>query len=133
MSEKVTVGLSVEAHGMLQMLKESGYFREMVDGYRFAIGMALASNSAGSQISGRKNTFVNVGTLDRDGTLQRVISSLTGCADDNAYAVAEELAEWGVRELDRRSQAGHLDVAELLDELAAGEAEESESSADAAD
>lgn len=118
MAERTTVGLSSEAHAMLQSLKEHQLFAEMLDGYRFAIAMALASGAAGSPIEGGKNTFVNVGTLDRDGTLRRIVTALARCPSDDAYNKAEQLAEWGVREMDRRFQDGQLDFGDLLQELA---------------
>jgi hypothetical protein len=109
---------------MLQALKEHEVFAEMLDGYRFAISLAIASGSSGASIKGGKNTFVNVGTLDKDGNLRRVISAMLRCPLEEAYDKAELLAEWGVRELDRRLQDGILDVAELLEELQAMQASE---------
>lgn len=124
MADRTTVGLSTEAHSMLQALKEHEVFAEMLDGYRFAISLAIASGSSGASIKGGKNTFVNVGTLDKDGNLRRVISAMLRCPLEEAYDKAELLAEWGVRELDRRLQDGILDVAELLEELQAMQSSE---------
>jgi hypothetical protein len=119
MADRTTVGLSTEAHSMLQALKEHELFAEMLDGYRFAISLAIASGSSGTPITGGKNTFVNVGTLDKDGALRQIIAALFQCPLEESYDKAELLAEWGVRELDRRFQDGSLDVAELLKELEA--------------
>ncbi len=129
-TDKTTVGLSSEAHQILQELGEQ-HFGEMTAGYRFAIALALAFGSSGTSINGGKKTFVNVGTLDRDGTLRRLIMALHDCAEDAVYATGEELAEWGVREMGQRLQSGTLDFADLLDEASrlcdrpnAGEADE---------
>lgn len=116
--EPVNVGIGKSAHGKLQRLKEDGHFNEMLDAYRFAIGLALAHGGATSDFSERQNLF-NVGTLDPDRSLYTAVATLRQPTEEPVYKTVERLATWGVEELDRRSQRGMLSFAEILGEAEA--------------
>ena len=116
--ELVNVGIGKSAHPKLQRLKEDGHFSEMVDAYRFAIGLALAHGGATSDFAERQNLF-NVGTLDSDRSLYTAVATLRQPTEEPVYKTVERLATWGVEELDRRSQRGMLSFAEILEEAEA--------------
>jgi hypothetical protein len=115
MSEPTTIGLSKEAHHQLQRLKEDGHFREMVDAYRFGIGLALAEGVVPPEVSA--TTIFSVATLDPNQTLKTAIKSIMGSAlgDGSVYRMAERLADWGVRELYKQAEKGEIDVVAIFD------------------
>jgi len=121
-AEPTTIGLSESAHGRLKWLQEEGHFRELLDGYRFAIGLALAQGIEPPDVQ-KRTTIFNVGTVDPDQSLKRAIKALMGrqVRDTSIYKMAERLAEWGVNELASQAQAGGIDFVGLLDQ--AGEKE----------
>ena len=122
-SEPTTIGLSASTHRRLKQLQEEGYFRELLDGYRFAIGLALAQGAAVSEVHNRKTIF-NVGTVDPDQSLKRSIEALMAdwLPETPAYRLAERLAEWGVNELAAQARTGRIDFAQLLDQAGNKEA-----------
>lgn len=117
-TELVNVGLSRASHAALQRLKEDRYFDEMVDGYRFAVALALAHGGATTEFTDRQN-FINVGSLDRDGSLATVVAALRKPSGESVYRTVEKLATWGVEELARRADVGKLSVAGILEEASA--------------
>lgn len=121
-AEPTTIGLSESAHGKLKRLQEDGYFRELLDGYRFAIGLALAQRVEPPDVQ-KRTTIFNVGTVDPDQSLKRAIEALMGShvRDASIYKMAERLAEWGVNELASQAEEGSIDFVGLLDQ--AGEKE----------
>lgn len=121
-AEPTTIGLSESAHGKLKRLQEDGYFRELLDGYRFAIGLALAQVVQAPDVQ-KRTTIFNVGTVDPDQSIKRSIEALMGShvRDASIYKMAERLAEWGVNELASLAEAGSIDFVGLLDQ--AGEKE----------
>jgi hypothetical protein len=116
--EPVNVGIGKSTHPKLQRLKEDGHFSEMLDAYRFAIGLALAHGGATADFSERQNLF-NIGTLDPDRSLYTAVATLRQPTDEPVYKTVERLATWGVEELDRRSQRGMLSFADILGEAEA--------------
>lgn len=112
----VNVGLGKDAHAKMVRLKEDGFFNEMVDAYRFAVALALAHGGATTDFSERQN-FLNVGSLDRDGSLHTAVAALRLPATENVYRTVEKLATWGIDELDRRAREGTLVFTEILDEV----------------
>lgn len=76
-SEPTTIGLSEGAHEKLKRLHEEQHFRELLDGYRFAIGLALAQGVEPPEVQKRKTMF-NVGSVDPDQSLKRSIEALMG-------------------------------------------------------
>ena len=111
--DPTTIGLSESAHTKLKLLKENGLIREMVDGYRLAIAVALAHGRIAPSIEGRTTIF-NVGTVFQDASLLNAIVALRESSSESPYRTAERLAEWGVDELSERSARGSLPLLELL-------------------
>ncbi len=114
-AEPTTIGLSESAHGKLKWLQEEGHFRDLLDGYRFAIGLALAQGAEPFDVQ-KRTTIFNVGTVDPDQSLRRAIEVLLGdrVSDTSVYKMAERLAEWGVNELASQAREGRIDFVELL-------------------
>lgn len=122
MSEPTMIGLSEEAHRHLQRLKEDGHFREMLDAYRFGIGLALAEGVIPPEISSK--TVFSVASVDPNQTLKTAIDTIMGDSVANIplYRMAERLADWGVRELYKRAEHGEIDVVSIFDSIGAGDA-----------
>ena len=116
-SEPTTIGLSESAHKKLKWLQEEQHIRDLLDGYRFAIGLALAQGAAPLEVQ-KRTTIFNVGTVDPDQSLKRSIEALMGdrVRGTSVYKMAERLAEWGVNELAYQAEAGSIDFAGLLDQ-----------------
>ncbi len=118
-ADLITVGLSDAANAKLDYLREQGYFAEKIDGYRFAVGLALAQGVIPPEIS-RQVTFLNVGSLDPDQTLRRAVEALMPdqVAETTVYRLVERLADWGVNDLHAQAQRGDIDFAGIFDQLA---------------
>ena len=116
-TEPTTIGLSEGAHRKLKWLQEEQHFRELLDGYRFAVGLALAQGIEPPEVQ-KRTTIFNVGTVDPDQTLKRSIEALMGdrVRGIAVYKMAERLAEWGVHELASQAEAGSIDFVKLLDQ-----------------
>jgi hypothetical protein len=115
-AEPTTIGLSEGAHEKLKRLQEERQFRDLLDGYRFAIGLALAQGVEPPEVQ-KRTTIFNVGTVDPDQSFKRSIEALMGDRVQGAsiYKMAERLAEWGVNELSAQAEVGSLDFVSLLD------------------
>jgi len=116
--EPVTIGLSNGAHGKLQRMKEDGHFAELMDGYRLAIGLALAYGVEPAIVTNR-NTMFNIGSLDPDRSIYHAVQALRQNKDEAVYRTAERLAEWGVEEMYRQVETGTFSIVELLQEAEA--------------
>lgn len=119
-NEPTTIGLSERTHSLLKRLaedKRNGHFAEMADAYRLGIGLALAHGVIPEEIQPPRQTIFNVGTLDPDKQIYNAIRLLSDLGDSAVYRWAERLAEWGVRELAARADAGTLDLGGLLSEV----------------
>ena len=116
-SEPITIGLSEDAHEKLKWLKEEEHFGELLDGYRFAIGLAIAQGVVPPEIKNRTTIF-NVGTVDPDQSLKQSIEVLMDdqIQETPVYRIAERLAEWGVKELAAQAKDGKIDFVLLLNQ-----------------
>ena len=114
MTEPSNIGLSEEAHAILDRWKEGEHFYEQRDAYKFAVAYALSKNIIPPEIK-RKNMY-GVSTIDPDKTLAiatRLLSNVP--EDESVYKFIERLASWGICELDKQiQQAGGLDLSEIL-------------------
>jgi hypothetical protein len=115
----INIGLSEAGNDKLDRLKEMGYFAEKMDGYRFAVSLALAQGVIPPDITTR-TTFLNVGSLDPDQTLRRAVEALLNDQMEGTtpYRLVERLADWGVTELFRQAEQGDIDFGGILDQLA---------------
>jgi hypothetical protein len=120
----INIGLSEAGNDKLDRLKEMGYFAEKMDGYRFAVSLALAQGVIPPDIT-RRTTFLNVGSLDPDQTLRRAVEALLNDQMEGTtpYRLVERLADWGVTELFRQAEHGDIDFGGILDQLASKVAE----------
>lgn len=116
-AEPTTIGLSEGAHEKLRRLQEEQHFRDLLDGYRFAIGLALAQGVEPPEVQ-KRTTIFNVGTVDPDQSIKRSIEALMGdrVKESSIYKMAERLAEWGVNELASQAEAGSIDFVGLLEQ-----------------
>lgn len=115
----INVGLSDAGNDKLDYLREQGYFAEKLDGYRFALTLALAHGVIPPEIS-KRVTFLNVGSLDPDQTLRHAVEALMPdqIAETTVYRLVERLADWGVNELHAQAQRGDIDFAAIFEQLA---------------
>ena len=116
-AEPTTIGLSESAHEKLKWLQEKEHFRDLLDGYRFAIGLALAQGVEPPDVQ-KRTTIFNIGTVDPDQSLKRSIEALMGdrLSGVAVYKIAERLAEWGVNELESQAQSGSINFVGLLEQ-----------------
>lgn len=116
--EIVTIGLSEAGNAKLDELKESGIFAEKMDGYRFAVALALAQGAIAPEIT-KRSTFLNVGSLDPDQTLRRAVETLLPerLTETTPYRLIERLADWGVNDLHAQSQSGGIDFVQLFEQV----------------
>ncbi|MDP3410805.1 hypothetical protein [Bosea sp. (in: a-proteobacteria)] len=119
-SDIITVGLSSEANDMLDELKELGIFADKMDGYRFAVALAIAQGVKPPEIV-KRQTFLNVGSLDPDQMLRRTVEALMSdmLNETSVYRLVERLADWGLRELHAQAKAGDIDFVGLLGQVEA--------------
>lgn len=117
-TEPTTIGLSASAHQKLKRLQEENHFRELLDGYRFAIALALTQGVEPPEVR-KRTTIFNVGTFDPDQSIKRAIEALMGdrLRETPAYRMAERLAEWGVNEISSQAETGSVDFVRLLDQV----------------
>ena len=115
----ITVGLSEAANDKLDELKDLEIFAEKIDGYRFAVSLAIAQGVVPPEIS-KRTTILNVGSLDPDQTFRRTIEALMPdqLQDTSVYRLVERLADWGVTELHAQAKAGEIDFIGLLRQVA---------------
>jgi len=100
-AKQTTLGLSADGHNCLDRLKEDGVFIEKSHACRFAIALAIAHDS--SLDKKRESTFINLGTLDPEGTFQALVDML-GLSREQGEPVGrtlEKLAEWGLEKMSR--------------------------------
>lgn len=115
-SEPTNLGMSEGSHSILMQLKEAKVFGEMADGYRFAIALALSLGQRPTELQGQKVNVFGVATIDPDQEIYIAIKSLIDTGQIPVYRWAERLADWGIRELDRRLNAGN-DLSEIVTEI----------------
>jgi len=117
-TDLINVGLSDQANDKLDYLREQGYFAEKIDGYRFAVSLAIAQGVIPPEIT-KRVTFLNVGSLDPDQTLRQAVEALM--ADDlretTVYRLVERLADWGVNELYAQAQQGDIDFTAIFEQM----------------
>lgn len=111
--DAINIGLSDDGQAALQRLKDAGYFREMVEGYRFAVALAMAHGLIADEET-KFRTNWNTGSVDPDTSIRGLIVEFFPEVADRPYAFAQRLAEAGVRELSSLEQAGQLEFRWIL-------------------
>lgn len=112
----ITVGLSEDGSMKLDELKELGIFSRQIDGYRFAVSLAIVQGVIPGDIA-KRTTLFNVGSLDPEQILKTAVEALmpSQVTDASPYRLIERLADWGVRELYAMSQSSSgIDFIALL-------------------
>ena len=105
LEDKAQLGLSTEASADLDRIKDDLKLAERVDGYRFAIAVALAKGLAPTpERVSRGTSYSATGTLDTDGSLRAAVLALRDDHEGRPYALIERLAEAGLKDL-----VAHLD------------------------
>src|SRR5262245_34860111 len=96
--DKRTLGVTQQGADDLAALFESGWFKEEMDVYRLAIGVAVGKDLAPDEgeVQG-VTTKWNIGTIDFDGRLRRLITASSGSPVARPYADAEKRAAAGLR------------------------------------
>ena len=118
-TDLINVGLSDTGNDKLDYLREQGYFAEKIDGYRFAVSLALAHGVIPPELP-KRVTFLNVGSLDPDQTLRRAVEALMPdqLTETTVYRLVERLADWGVNDLHAQAQRGDIDFEAIFEQLA---------------
>ena len=116
--EIVTIGLSEAGNDKLDELKENGVFAEKMDGFRFAVALALAQGVIPDDIF-KRTPFLNIGSLDPDHTLRHAVEALMPGALETTtpYRLVERLAEWGVNELHAQHKSDGIDFVAIFDQV----------------
>jgi hypothetical protein len=110
---QVTVGLSEGTHAVLKQMSDAGLFKEMRDGFRFGMAFAAATGRIAAQDVRLSRTFLNVGSLDPDGSIRDALTELYP-GEEAPYRVAERLAEAGVAYIGDRFRQGTLRFDEIF-------------------
>ena len=105
-TEPTNIGLSERAHSKLKRLKEDGHFNEMADAYRFAIALALAHGVVPLELPAPRANIFGVATIDLRGEIYNAIKALMDTREIPVYRWAERLADWGIVDLARQTDAG---------------------------
>jgi hypothetical protein len=98
-TDKNQLGLSEQAYEQLGELVERGGFRERQDAYRLAVSLALAEMLPPTAEGVSRTTYLNVGSLDPDGSLRAAVQSIRADHGGRPYALVERLAEAGIARL----------------------------------
>lgn len=118
MTDLTTIGLSDAGDAKLDELKELGFFAEKMDGYRFAVALAIAQGVTPQEI-GKRKPFLNIGSLDPDQVFKRSVEALfeDDLRETTPYRLIERLADWGVNELYAQAKTGDIDFVALLEQV----------------
>jgi hypothetical protein len=117
--EIVTIGVSEAGNDQLNALIEAGVFAEKMDGFRFAVALALAQGVIPDEIA-KRSPFLNRGSLDPEQTLRKAVEALLPEQLENTtpYRLIERLADWGVRDLHAQLLSGEIDFGRILGQVA---------------
>lgn len=116
LNDLTQIGLSLDGQARLEQFKHNGYFSDMRDAYKFAIGLALSKGIVPPEIATKRQTMFSIPTVDPDGTLAVAIRALLPCDEIPPYRWAERLADAGVALLVDIEVARGVDVGALLEE-----------------
>ncbi|WP_422369860.1 hypothetical protein [Hoeflea sp.] len=117
-NEIVTIGLSEAGNKKLDEMKGENVFNEKMDGFRFAVALALAHGVTPPDIM-KRSPFLNIGSLDPDQTLKHAVETLLPLElkGTTPYRLIERLAEWGVNELYNQHQEGGVNFTKIFEQI----------------
>lgn len=116
-SDLTQIGLSLDAQARLDRFKGSGYFGELRDAYKFAVGFALAKGVVPPEIQTKRQTMFAIATVDPDGSLATAIRELLPCDEVPPYRWAERLAEAGSQMIADIEVTKGFDLGSMLAEV----------------
>ena len=119
--EQTNLGLSEEAHTMMHSLVAEGYFSQMADCYRFAVGMAVGSGVKVPDIGGVRRNVFGVATIDPNREVYALVALSVADSEVSIYKAVEQYADWGIREMFRQYRDGDLDLVSIIDKMSAVE------------
>jgi len=125
MEEPKTIGLTPSTKVKLERLKTEGYFKEMQDAYKYAVGLALACGGISDPLR-NSVTIYGTGDIDQDRALYdtvKILRSDMNIVSEPVYKTIERLAEWGVNELSGMADAGSIDFMSIIESLKKAKAE----------
>lgn len=109
-----TLPATKQAKDYMKQLVSKGLFAEQRDVWTLGASLGLALGKTHEQ--GSRETFQNVNSLDSDGVFRAIISGLYPDMDPKERATKlVDHAEWGIREIYRRENAGTLNFYELCE------------------
>ncbi len=114
--DKNELGLTEQAREAFDAVVEAAGFNERQDAYRLAIAVALQKGLEPTAEGLSRKTYVNIGGLDRDGSLRAAVLQLRSDHGSRPYALLERLAEAGVEDMKAHFDAGRS-VREYLEKL----------------
>lgn len=94
--DKTQPGLTSEAREQLDEIYEQGGFDDRQDAYRLAVAVALAQGLPPADANASRQTYINIGGLDPDGSLRNAVLAVRDDHDDRPVAFIERLAESGI-------------------------------------
>lgn len=104
--DKAQPGLTAEAREQLEEITKRGGFNDMQDAYRLATAIALAEQLTPAAASASRTTYLNIGSLDPDGSLRNSVLAIRDDHDDRPVALIERLAEAGIARLHTHMEDG---------------------------
>lgn len=112
--DKAQPALTAEAREQLEGIANRGGFNDMQDAYRLATAVALAENLEPTDAGASRTTYLNIGSLDPDGSLRNAVLAIREGHEDRPVALIERLAEAGIARIH-----AHLEEGKSLRELLA--------------
>ena len=110
------IGASPDTRRTLELLRDEGHVKELVDGYRLCIAVACAWNEVPT-FDGRSNRTTMFATNTVDTTSLDLRVALTELYPEYRaipYRVAEALAEAGALIVNERMSGTHISLSELV-------------------
>ena len=113
--DKTTIGVTPENQKVIEVIMDTGFFKEQIDVGKFAMSIAIRYRADINDIHGT-DTKWNVGSFDNDGSLRTLIPALfPDC--ETPYKLLESLINTGLNIVSQSiEQSGHFDLMDWLEE-----------------
>jgi hypothetical protein len=115
--DRAQLGLSEQGAADREYVREALGLRDLQDGYRLAVAVALAKGLPPTPESAGRTTAYGAAVLDSTGALRASVLALRADHGGRPYALLERLAEAGLRDLATHLNAG-LPIRQYLAALA---------------